>query len=366
MSDQALQRRREAVLETAKRIDETASAATVHFSQAGSMAAELQVAQAISDLRAMLTPEVMQPIMNLMDTDLGFRTDRDPKQKNKEGHYNTPYHVDVVRDVVIEAKLRGFHIVGNEINIIAGRMYAAQKGFRRKVTDGKSFPGLTGFRDSYEVPRMVPNGATIKCRAEWVFNGKKDSVELDLAVRLNAGMGSDAVVGKAERKLCKRVHDIISGVNTPDGDVDDNDLATATNVTPTKEASAPPPKFTRKEKAEPPKEATPVPTAPPPAQDTATEATNAAPAPAPSKPPIDPPFDPNALTPAQAALKDFVVNKTALDFDTFKRGILASTWFAERGRETWTAFSEVPDDVADRLVKAPVGFKKLLNDAAGK
>lgn len=368
MSDNnALQRRREAVLEAAKRIDETASAAMVHFSQAGSMAAELQVAQAMGDLRAMLTPEIMQPIMQLMDTDLGFRTDRDPKQKNKEGQYNTPYHVDTIRDVVIEAKLRGFHIVGNEINVIAGRMYGAKNGFRRKLTDGKTFPGLSGFRDSYEVPRMIADkGAIIKCSAEWTLNGKKDSVELELGIRVNGGMGTDAILGKAERKLCKRVHDIISGVNTPEGEIGDSDLSNATDVTPPKESPAPGPKFSKREKAEPPKEAAPAPTAPPPAQDTATEASNTAPAPAPVEPPIDPPFDPNALTPAQAALEDFVVNKTALDFDTFKRGILASTWFADRGRENWAAFSDVPDDVADRLVKAPVGFKKLLNDAAAK
>ena len=355
MSDQALQRRREAVLETAKRIDETASAAMVHFSQAGSMAAELQVAQAMVDLRAMMTPEVMVPIMALQNTDIGFRTDK-------------TYPVETVRDVVIEAKLRGFHTIGNEFNIIAGRFYAAQKGFRRKLTDGKTFPGLNNFRDIYEVPRLIggDKGALVKCKASWTFNGKQDSVEFDFPVKLNAGMGSDGALGKAERKLCKRVHDLLSGISTPDGDLDDNDIANATDVTPPKEASAPPPKFTKKEKAEPPKEATPAPTAPPPAQDTATEATNVAPAPAPNEPAGEPPFDTNALTPAQAALEDFVVNETALDFDTFKRGILASTWFAERGRETWTAFSEVPDDIADRLVKAPVGFKKLLNDAAGK
>lgn len=151
------------------------------------------------------------------------------------------------------------------------------------------------------------------------------------------------------------------------------DMDAVIDVTPPKALTQAQPKFTKKEKIEkleaqkePPKEAAPAPTAPPPAQDTATEASNTAPAPAPVEPPIDPPFDPNALTPAQAALHDFVVNKTALDFDTFKRGILASTWFADRGRENWEAFSDVPDDVADRLVKAPVGFKKLLNDAAAK
>ena len=364
-----LQRRREAVLETAKRIDETASAAMVHFSQAGSMAAELQVAQAMYDLRAMLTPEVMTPIMNLMDTDLGFRTDKDPKQLDRNGKPNIPYHVDVVRDVVIEAKLRGFHTIGNEFNIIAGRMYAAKNGFRRKLTDGKSFPGLTGFRDTYEVPRLVGDkGAIVKCKAVWTLNGKPDSAEFEFAIKVNSFMGADAIVGKAERKLCKRVHDLISGVHTPDGDVDDNDLAGATDVTPPKEAAppAPGPKFAKKEKAEAPKDAS---TARHP-QPASTVPADEAPAPGDTKTKPnaeqDPgaPFDPSALTAAQTALQEFVVTRTALDFDTFKRGLLASTWFADRGREDWNSFADVPDDIADRLVNAPVGFKKLLHEAA--
>lgn len=364
MSDtNTLQRRREAVLEAARQIDETASAAMVHFSQAGSMAAELQVAQAMFDLRAMLTPDVMTPIMNLMDTDLGFRTDRDPKQINqKTNQPNIPYHVDVVRDVVIEAKLRGFHTIGNEFNIIAGRMYAAKNGFRRKLTDGKSFPGLTNFRDSYEVPRLVGDkGALIKCKASWTLNGKPDAAEFEFAIKVNSFMGSDAIVGKAERKLCKRVHDLISGIHTPDGDVDDVDVTGATDVTPPKDPT-PAPKFTKKEKA-PAVEATVV-TPPPTQQETAGESSQSAPATTPkSDPPTDPPFDPSALTPAQTALQAFVVEHKCT-FDIFKRGMSKTTWFQPGVVDAWESFADVPDDTATRLLKAKRGFETALENAA--
>lgn len=40
-------------------------------------------------------------------------------------------------------------------------------------------------------------------------------------------MGADAIVGKAERKLCKRVHDLVSGISTPDGEAGDE-----INITP--------------------------------------------------------------------------------------------------------------------------------------
>lgn len=143
------------------------------------------------------------------------------------------------------------------------------------------------------------------------------------------------------------------------------DIDAIIDVTPEKQPAQAPPKFAKKEKPETPRDTakeTPPQPDPAPPQGPAPAAS----APAPSEPPIDPPFDPNALTPAQAALEEFVVKRCELDFDTFKRGMLASTWFADRGRENWSAFSDVPDDVADRLVKAPQGFKKLLNDAAGK
>src|SRR5579885_3660163 len=129
---------------TARRIDEVAASAMELFKSAGSFASELAVAQAMNELRLALTDDMMKPVMALMNTDLGFRTDRDPKltPKDKDGNPMTPYSVEVVREVTIEAKLRGFHMIGNEVNIIAGRLYATKNGFRRKVTQ---WPGVTDF-----------------------------------------------------------------------------------------------------------------------------------------------------------------------------------------------------------------------------
>lgn len=222
--------RRQALAQKAREIDRVASEAlAIYTGREIGMERELALAGAMQDLRAMLTPEVMAPIMSLADTDLGFRTDRDPKVMNqKTGQPNTPYPVDVVRDVVIEAKLRGFHTIGNEFNIISGRFYAAKNGFRRKLTDGKSFPGLTDFRDSYEVPRTVGDrGALVKCSASWKINGVPGKAEFEFAIKVNSFMGADAIVGKAERKLCKRVHDLLAGVSTPDGEAGEDPVAAA-------------------------------------------------------------------------------------------------------------------------------------------
>lgn len=219
--------KRQELAALAREIDATAAGAVELFQGAGSFEKEIQLASAMRDLRELLTPEVMAPIMSLMNSPLGFVTDRDPARPTRDGEVK-PYSVEVVRDCVIESKLRGFHTIGNEFNIIAGRFYAAKNGFRRKLTDGKSFPGLRDFRDSYDVPRLMGDkGAIVKCRASWTMNGKPETFEAEFAIRVNSMMGADAITGKAERKLCKRVHDLIAGTNTPEGEAGEDDLKPA-------------------------------------------------------------------------------------------------------------------------------------------
>ncbi|HET7624384.1 MAG TPA: hypothetical protein VFM25_03895 [Verrucomicrobiae bacterium] len=202
----------------AKRVDEIASGAMELFKVSGSFESELGVAQAISDLRATLTPELMQPIMALMNTDLGFRTDRDSKlaPRDKDGNPMQPYSVDIVRECFIESKLRGFHSVGNEWNIIAGRFYACRNGLKRKC---EQWPGVTDLKTNWGLPRSAgEKGAIVPVKATWRKDGVADSIETEIPVRVNFGMGADAILGKAERKIYKRIHDRLSGISTPEGE----------------------------------------------------------------------------------------------------------------------------------------------------
>lgn len=57
----SLAERRAALIAVANEIDEIAAGAMIHFKAAGSMAAELQLAQAMVDLRSRLTQDVMAP-----------------------------------------------------------------------------------------------------------------------------------------------------------------------------------------------------------------------------------------------------------------------------------------------------------------
>ncbi|MFW6118877.1 MAG: hypothetical protein ACOC7S_00925 [Planctomycetota bacterium] len=200
----------ETALET---LEETAEQCTdlVLADQAGRFKQAVALASGMNKLRQALTPQVMEPIMELQGSRLGFRTDKD-----RSGGYG----LSVVREAVIEATLRGVRPVGNEFNIIAGNAYITKEGFTHLV---RSYPGLTDYRDTFAVPKGHKDGAVVHAEAEWKLNGKPQTLECDIPVRVNKNMGIDAILGKAKRKLLARVYARVTGTThtLPEGDVDD-------------------------------------------------------------------------------------------------------------------------------------------------
>ena len=158
-------------------------------------------ATAICQLRALLTPEVMSPIMALQGTPLGFLTD-------------TKYDVDTVREALIEAVLNGVRPVGNEFNIIANRCYITKAGMKHKLHDipGLSFSVTCGF------PKMSENGAALIVSVDWTLDGKTEHKDLPIPVRVNRGMGADAIAGKATRKAYAWLFEHITGQNVNEGE----------------------------------------------------------------------------------------------------------------------------------------------------
>lgn len=177
-----------------------------------------QLAKAIDALRkALEKPVFKNTIMALQGNGLGFRTDRD-----EAGGYLWP----VVKEAVIEGLLRGVRYVGNEMNIIAKRCYITKDGFRRLV---REFPGLTDLRQSFQVPQISQGQAVVQAAATWRLNGVPQSLQADIAIRVNTGMGPDAIIGKANRKLLARVYAQLTGSSTdaiPEGEVDDTPART--------------------------------------------------------------------------------------------------------------------------------------------
>lgn len=214
-----LSERRAALQSSATDIDAIAKVGASALSCANEFAREIIVATALVDMKKLLTDEIMAPIMALMNTDLGFRTDKDPAIPNwKTGVRPEPYDVATVRTCFMESRLRGLRSVGNEWNIIAGRLYVAKAGLRRLVTE---FPGLSRLRETYGVPKLAGDTTIVPCSATWLLNGVEDDISAEIPIRVNAAMGADAVIGKAERKLFKRILDRLNGFGTPDGDIED-------------------------------------------------------------------------------------------------------------------------------------------------
>lgn len=212
------------VIELDKTIKETNSAVIAAEKEGSEMLKTLALANGMDAIRKGLTP-LMQPIMQLMGTPMGFRTDKDRPRYDKESKKwdNSTYSVEEVRDVLIVGLLRGFRVVGNEINIIAGNFYATKEGMKRFVI---SFPGLTNFKIQFGVPQMSgEKGALVPALVTWKLNGEDQELDcrqtkrgdmtddMRIPIRVNSSMGTDAIIGKAESKIYRRVYNILTGAN---------------------------------------------------------------------------------------------------------------------------------------------------------
>jgi hypothetical protein len=170
----------------------------------------------MQDLRELLTEDVMKPIMGVMNSPLGFLTDSTGKPRfDGDTKWKALYKWDVVRDCTIEATLRGLAMVGNEVNIIAGRCYAAKNGLRRRVTQ---FPGLSDLQEFYDIPRTTDKGAIVKAKATWILSGTVMEISREFAVKGDGFATADSYTGKATRKLLNAILEKISGITLPDGD----------------------------------------------------------------------------------------------------------------------------------------------------
>lgn len=168
------------------------------------------ISSAIQALKDALTPEYMKPIMALQGNKLGFKTDRDDKGG---------YPIDVVKNCLIEAVLMGLQPHGNQFNIIAGNTYATKEGcgYLLSQIQGLKWEIIPG------LPRVnnEKTGAAILMKIKYSYNGPETITEMDVAVKMNAFMGTDAIVGKATRKARKWLYDKITGSELPEGDAQD-------------------------------------------------------------------------------------------------------------------------------------------------
>lgn len=180
-----------------------------------------KMAAGIRLLNELITDAMLDDIMALQGTSLGFRTDKD-----KNGGYAKP----IVKQCLIEATLRGAYCVGNEWNIIASRAYLTKEFFERVVGQ---LEGLTDLNVRLGVPVMANSGggAVVPVLASWKLNGRpmelnctlqkiSETVSIDerIPVRVNEGQGADAIHGKAKRKAFARIYARCTGSDLDDVD----------------------------------------------------------------------------------------------------------------------------------------------------
>lgn len=177
------------------------------------------MAAGIAALKSILTNDAMAGIMPLQNTKIGFRCDKN-------------YDVDIVRNCLIEALLRGVWVVGNEFNIIASTMYITKEGFTRLL---REFPGLTDLKLKPGVPIAKNGGVVVHYEATWKISGRPDSIERDIPIKVNNGMGADAILGKAERKIRCAIYNQLTGSAMSDGEIEDSGRADVTPGTQTLE-----------------------------------------------------------------------------------------------------------------------------------
>ena len=182
----------------------------------------LILAKGVSELRKIfLENEAIKATIEAMqDNPLGFLTDRSPgavEDAKRKGKKLEPYTYEEVVDCVIEGLFNGYRITGKEMYIIAGNFYGGQKGKHRKIIETG---GVSNFKFNTGSPGAVQKignneYSEISAWAKWRMNGVEKSVGIDdsltFRIRVNYGMGEDAIIGKALSKLFGRVLYHITG-----------------------------------------------------------------------------------------------------------------------------------------------------------
>jgi len=183
------------------------------------MADSLRMSVGIKKLYVALSPAVMDQVIALKNSKLGFLTDENTEAARGK---IVRYSKEQLKTPIIEALLRGARLVGNEMNVIGANCYLTKEYFVRRV---KEYPGLTGFDPHLSVPKLVDGKTVVKFKATWKLSDKPMELEGEIPIRVNKYMGDDAILGKATRKMMHRIYCKLTGSEWPEGEVTDFDSA---------------------------------------------------------------------------------------------------------------------------------------------
>lgn len=191
-------------LEFAKKVNEILQHTSQIAIQENPFTRGLMMANAMQQIEAALTPEIMAPVNKLFGSPIGIRCDK------------KDYSDDVKKRIFVEATLGGWGIVGNQINVIGGNLYVTKQGYlpRLRAMDGLSFT----YPFKHRIPAKDPNTLTtsVSTEMEYVWQGKPYKEVLTYPVIRNDGQSNDAILGKADTKMCRWLWNKITGQETID------------------------------------------------------------------------------------------------------------------------------------------------------
>lgn len=205
----------------------------------------IQRSMAMQQLRELLTPEIIQPVLSLQGNPLGFKTDKDfERGRDKDGNRikGSGYGADVVRDVFIYALGKGARMIGNEVNILAGNPYLTKEYFLRRLNE---VLGAENWKITHAIPHIVNSGgktgAIVKSKVWWrdsATGNKGSEHEIEFAIKGDEYASADAYCGKADRKAGKWLLENCTGERFSDGDASEAIEVTAVEVEDTKPAES--------------------------------------------------------------------------------------------------------------------------------
>ena len=213
-------------LDDVKKLDAILKESRESIQEAEPMTRAFIIAAAMKAIEDAITPAMFGDIKNLMNSPLGFKTDRydgQTKKVKRDGKWVeekvAPYTDSTIKRCLIVGLLAGAGLSGNEINIIAGQCYFTKEFMNKVVT---SWPGLSNF--FMEIGAPVTHGeksAAMDGRASWKIEGREFAIECfnadgrDMRLIVNAygTSGVDQLRGLGESKLLRRVVSRLTGLN---------------------------------------------------------------------------------------------------------------------------------------------------------
>jgi len=169
----------------------------------------------VSLLREALTDEVMNKVfMPLMNTKVGFLTDRPQKDKQTGKVLKLSYDVNIVRDAIIDAVTIGLLPTGNQMNIIAERMYPTKEGYTYLLKR----IGVKYILDISYDKGQNPNFAEIPVKISYQYKEEKNSFTVIATVKKDNYSSHDLLRGKAERRAKKALYEYITGCDLGDAE----------------------------------------------------------------------------------------------------------------------------------------------------